>query len=416
MFELTLIANEVLSSPAGEVWILKREAKLIEKVEVCAPRHMLVGKGAFDDVALILGKIGDIRNPLIVTDSFMASSGVVERLRNLLKAAGISSGVFDKVLPDPTDEIVLAGLSLVEDCSHDAIIGLGGGSPIDAGKAIAVMALNSQDIQDYRPPNQFSGQSLPMLAIPTTAGTGSEVTHHTVIIHNQTREKISCRGEAFVPSAAIVDYQLSLSKPKRLIADNALDTLTHAIEAYVSRKATLFSDRMALDCMRLVSANLDRAYTNPDDFEAREALMLAATFGGLAFSNASIALVHAMSRPLGSLFHVPHGMSNAMLLPTITEFSKVAALSRYADCARAIGLADHATSDAAACDALVAGLYEYNQRLDVPSLSQFGVDRSAYDEARDQMAEDAIRSGAPNNNPRTGTHDEIVELYQSAWA
>ncbi|MEH6725768.1 MAG: iron-containing alcohol dehydrogenase [Hyphomicrobiales bacterium] len=388
---------------------------MVEKVVVCAPRHMLVGKGAFDDVALILKKIGDIRNPLIVTDKFMTSSGVAGRLQKLLQASGISSGVFDDVMPDPTDDVVLAGVSLVDKNGYDAVIGLGGGSPIDAGKAIAVMAINSRDIQDYRPPSQFNGKSLPMLAIPTTAGTGSEVTHHTVIIHNQSREKISCRGEAFVPKAAIVDYELSLSKPKRLIADNALDTLTHAIEAYVSRKATLYSDRLALDCMRLVSANLDRAYTNPEDLEAREALMLAATFGGLAFSNASIALVHAMSRPLGSLFHVPHGMSNAMLLPTITDFSKIAAPGRYADCARAIGLADAATSDDAACDALVAGLYAYNTRLDVPSLSQFGIDPAAYDKATEQMAEDAIRSGAPNNNPRIGTLQEIVGLYQTAW-
>lgn len=388
----------------------------MEKVVVCVPRHMLVGKGSMNGIAMILGKIGDVKNPLIVTDKFMTSSGVVGRLQALLGDVGISSGIFDGVLPDPTDEMVLAGVNLVQENNHDAVIGLGGGSPLDAGKAIAVMAINSQDIQDYRPPNQFNGRGLPMVAIPTTAGTGSEVTHHTVIIHNQTREKISCRGEAFVPDAAIVDYELSLSKPKRLIADNALDTLTHAIEAYVSRKATLFSDRLALDCMRLVSANVDRAYTNPEDLEAREALMMAATFGGLAFSNASIALVHAMSRPLGSLFHVPHGMSNAMLLPTVTEFSKGNALSRYADCSRAIGLADETQSDDAAVAALVDGLFRYNERLDVPSLSGFGIDKIAYENATKQMAEDAIRSGAPNNNPRVGTLEEIIGLYEKAWS
>lgn len=388
----------------------------MEKVAVCVPRHMLVGKGSMNDIAMILGKIGDVKNPLIVTDKFMTSSGVVGRLQALLGNVGISSGIFDGVLPDPTDKMVRAGVNLVQENDHDAVIGLGGGSPLDAGKAIAVMAINSQDIQDYRPPNQFNGRGLPMVAIPTTAGTGSEVTHHTVIIHNQTREKISCRGEAFVPDAAIVDYELSLSKPKRLIADNALDTLTHAIEAYVSRKATLFSDRLALDCMRLVSANVDRAYTNPEDQEAREALMMAATFGGLAFSNASIALVHAMSRPLGSLFHVPHGMSNAMLLPTVTEFSKRDALSRYADCSRAIGFADETQSDDAAAAALVDGLFRYNERLDVPSLSGFGIDKTAYENAAKQMAEDAIRSGAPNNNPRVGTLEEIIGLYEKAWS
>ncbi|MGB7321553.1 MAG: iron-containing alcohol dehydrogenase, partial [Albidovulum sp.] len=157
-------------------------------------------------------------------------------------------------------------------------------------------------------------------------------------------------------------------------------------------------------------------YKDPENMAAREALMLAATFGGLAFSNASIALVHAMSRPLGSLFHVPHGMSNAMLLPTVTAYSKSDALGRYADCARVIGMAEDKDSDAKAADALVEGLYAYNQRLDVPTLSGFGVDQDAYLTAAEKMAEDAVRSGAPANNPRIGNTQEITDLYNKAWA
>ena len=385
-------------------------------VRVCAPRFLYVGGDSLDGIADVLVRMGPIRNPMIVTDKFMSESGVAARVQALLDKAGLISSVFDAVLPDPTDSIVLAGIEMLESSGHDAVIGLGGGSPIDAAKAIAVMSRGSRDIQDYRPPMQSDTPGLPMLAIPTTAGTGSEVTHHAVVIHDATREKISCRGEGFVPTAAIVDFNLTLTKPKRLIADNGLDTLTHAIEAYVSRKATLYSDRMALDCMRLVAANLDAAYGDPENLAAREALMLAATFGGLAFSNASIALVHAMSRPLGSLFHVPHGMSNAMLLPSVTEFSKSSALTRYADCARVIGLADDTVSDAAACDALVDGLYAYNDRLDVPTLSSFGIERDTYSAAIYQMAEDAVRSGAPNNNPRVGSTQEIKDLFREAWA
>lgn len=377
---------------------------------------MTVGGDALNGIADILGRIGSIRNPLIVTDKFMADSGMAARVQDLLNNAGLTSSVFDAVLPDPTDTIVMAGIEMLESGGHDAVIGLGGGSPIDAAKAIAVMSKGSRDIQDYRPPVQSDTPGLPMLAIPTTAGTGSEVTHHAVVIHDASREKISCRGEGFVPTAAIVDFNLTLTKPKRLIADNGLDTLTHAIEAYVSQKATLYSDRMALDCMRLVAANLDDAYENPENLAAREALMLAATFGGLAFSNASIALVHAMSRPLGSLFHVPHGMSNAMLLPTVTEFSRSSALIRYATCARVIGFADDTASDEAASAALVEGLYAYNDRLDVPSMSGFGIDKSAYSAAAEKMAEDAVRSGAPNNNPRVGSTQEITDLFHEAWA
>ena len=385
-------------------------------VRVCTPRFLSVGGGALSGIADILERMGAIRNPLIVTDKFMSESGMAARVQAHLTDAGMTSEIFDAVLPDPTDTIVLAGIQMLESGAHDAIIGLGGGSPIDAAKAIAVMCQGSRNIQDYRPPTQSNTPGLPMLAIPTTAGTGSEVTHHAVVIHDASREKISCRGEGFVPTAAIVDFKLTLTKPKRLIADNGLDTLTHAIEAYVSRKATLYSDRMALDCMRLVAAHLDAAYSDPDNLVAREALMLSATFGGLAFSNASIALVHAMSRPLGSFFHVPHGMSNAMLLPTVTEFSRTSALVRYADCARVIGLADETASDEAASAALVEGLYAYNDRLDVPTLSGFGIDKDAYLAAAEHMAEDAVRSGAPNNNPRVGTTQEIKDLFEEAWA
>ncbi|MGI9404824.1 MAG: iron-containing alcohol dehydrogenase [Hyphomicrobiaceae bacterium] len=387
-----------------------------ETVRVCVPRFLQVGKGSLGHVADILATIGTAKYPLIVTDKFMASHGIVDRVRDHLASADIRCGVFDETIPDPTDEVVHAGIDALVAGNHDSVIGLGGGSPIDTAKAIAVMAPHGRDLMKYRPPNETDVAGLAMIAIPTTAGTGSEVTHHTVIVHAETREKISCRGEAFVPTAAIVDYELTLSKPKRLIADNALDTLTHAIEGFVSKKSAAFSDRMALDCMRLVGQYLDRAYGDPDDAEAREHLMLAATLGGLAFSNASICLVHAMSRPLGSLFHVPHGMSNAMLLPTVTKFSLEPALDRYADCGRATGLADFADDDKTAARKLVDGLYAYNARLDVPSMASFGIDPAEFDSELDQMADDALRSGAPSNNPRIPDKEEIKDLFREAWS
>ena len=385
-------------------------------VRICVPRFLQIGRGSLDQVPDVLARIGNVRRPLIVTDKVMASHGIAGRVCERLAERDIRCGVFDGVIPDPTDEVVHAGLAALETGGHDCVIGLGGGSPLDTAKAIAVMARHPRDLLYYRPPREFDTPGLPMIAIPTTAGTGSEVTHHTVIVHVETREKISCRGEAFVPTAAIVDYELTLSKPKRLIADNALDTLTHAIESYVSRKRTMFSDRMALDCMRLVGAHIQQAYDDTENTEAREHLMLAATLGGLAFSNASICLVHAMSRPLGSLFHIPHGMSNAMLLPTVTEFSTGAAPDRYADCGRAIGLADLGDDDAVAVRKLIDGLHAYNDRLEVPSMLAFGIDRDAFADALDQMAEDALRSGAPSHNPRIADKEEIIALFLQAWS
>ena len=387
-----------------------------ETVRICIPRFLQIGKGSLDQVPDVLARIGSVRRPLIVTDEAMVRHGIAGRVRDRLAERNIQCGVFDGVIPDPTDEVVHAGLAALEADGHDCVIGLGGGSPLDTAKAIAVMARHPRDLLHYRPPREFDTPGLPMIAIPTTAGTGSEVTHHTVIVHAQTREKISCRGEAFVPAAAIVDYELTLSKPKRLIADNALDTLTHAIESYVSKKRTVFSDRMALDCMRLVGAHIEQAYGDTENTEARERLMLAATLGGLAFSNASICLVHAMSRPLGSLFHVPHGMSNAMLLPTVTEFSASAAPDRYADCGRAIGLACPGDGDAVAVGKLIDGLHAYQNRLEVPSMLAFGIDHDAFVDALDQMAEDALRSGAPNNNPRIADKKEIISLFLQAWS
>ena len=357
-----------------------------------------------------------ITRALIVTDPGIVKFGLLEPALASLQAASIPVTIYSDVVADPPEAKVLDSLQLARDAGIDGVIGLGGGSSMDAAKAVAVFSRHSRDIQFYRPPCEFNEPSLPLIAIPTTAGTGSEVTHHTVLIDDSTREKISCRGEAFVPQGAIVDYELTLSKPARLTADNALDTLTHAIEAYVSPKRTLFSDRMALDCMRLVGAHIETVRNAPENRAAREGLMLAAMFGGLAFSNASVGLVHGMSRPLGSTFHVPHGMSNAMLLPALVAFSLQSAPDRYADCARAIGLATDADDDAEAGRKLIAGLKEWNSRLSVPTLRSFGIDVDSFRREVGRMVDEAIASGAHRNSPRIADRDEIVALYDGLIA
>lgn len=384
-----------------------------QNVRVCMPRYLQVGGGSVKELPNIVKSLPGEVKPLIVTDKTMRQVGIVDTICDLLKNAGFDCGVFDEIMPDPTDDMVLAGIDVLERGGFNCVIAVGGGSPLDAGKAIAVMSQGSRDILDYRPPKEYSGKTLPLIAIPTTAGTGSEVTHHTVLVRNATREKISCRGEAFVPLAAIVDYELTKTKPKRLIADNALDTLTHAIEAYVSRKRTMFSDKMALESMRLVGRYLERGYQDPSDTEAREGLMLAATLGGLAFSNASIALVHAMSRPLGGSFHVPHGMSNAMLLHAVTRYSIDSAKDRYADCARAIGLASTDDNDDTAVGKLLAGIEAYSRIFDVPTLSSLSIDTGAYLGEIEKMADEAIASGSPNNNPRIPGKQDIVDIYKT---
>lgn len=204
--------------------------------------------------------------------------------------------------------------------------------------------------------------------------------------------------------------------PKRLTADTGTDSLTHAIEAYVSRKANSFSDTFALAAMKTIWAELPTAFNEPDNRRAREAMMLAATLAGVAFSNASVALVHGMSRPIGAFFHVPHGLSNAMLLPAVTKFSVEAAAQRYADCARVMNVATSADSAAAAITKLVDGLYRRNQELEVPSPKQYGISEQEYFDAIPTMAAQALASGSPQNNPRIPTAEEIAQLYHEAWA
>ena len=378
---------------------------------------MQIGKGSLSQLPEILNIIGSVKFPLIVTDKQMLKFGYVKKLQEILLKAGIKSSVFDDTIPDPTDTVVLNGIDILKKNKNDAVIGFGGGSPIDTAKAIAVLSQYSKNIQDYKPPSTFDKKGLPIIAIPTTAGTGSEVTHHSVIIDTKSNnfEKISCRGEGFVPIVSIVDYELTLSKPRRLTIDSAIDTLTHGIEAYVSKKATMFSDRMALDTIRLVQENIYAVDKDPKDSKAREGLMLAATLGGLAFSNASICLVHGMSRPLGSNFKVPHGLSNAMLLPTITEFSIDHAKSRYADCSRVGNFALPDDEDDIACEKLIKGLYKINNDFDVPSMKTFGIDEKNFEGELENMATDAEVSGAPNLNPRVPTVNEMVDLYGKAW-
>tara|TARA_B100000579_G_scaffold76806_1_gene59457 strand:- start:133 stop:1278 length:1146 start_codon:yes stop_codon:yes gene_type:complete len=378
---------------------------------------MQIGKGSLNQLPEILNIIGSVKSPLIVTDKQMVKFGYVKKLQEILSKAGLKSSVFDDTIPDPTDTVVLNGIDILKKNKNDAVIGFGGGSPIDTAKAIAVLSQYSKNIQDYKPPSTFDKKGLPIVAIPTTAGTGSEVTHHSVIIDTKSNnfEKISCRGEGFVPIVSIIDYELTLSKPRRLTIDSAIDTLTHGIEAYVSKKATMFSDRMALDTIRLVQENIYAVDKDPKDLKAREGLMLAATLGGLAFSNASICLVHGMSRPLGSNFKVPHGLSNAMLLPTITEFSIDHARSRYADCSRAGNFALPTDNDDTACEKLIKGLYKINNDFDVPSMKTFGIDEKNFEGELENMATDAEVSGAPNLNPRVPTVNEMIDLYGKAW-
>ena len=383
-------------------------------IEILFPTMIKVGGGAIAEASGILKRL-EAKHPLIVTDPFLVGINLADSLCRQLTSAGIACGIFSETVPDPTTDAVEAGLRAFTAGKHDALVSLGGGSSIDTAKAIGMLAANGGPARNYKVPNEIPKRSPLHLAIPTTAGTGSEVSRFTVVTDSASDEKMLIAGAPLVPAAAIVDFELTMSMPARLTADTGTDSLTHAIEAYVSRKANAFTDALALTAMKTIWAELPIAFHEPGNRRARESMMLAATQAGMAFSNASVALVHGMSRPIGAHFHVPHGLSNAMLLPAVTAFSVKAAENRYADCARAIGLADPSDYAAEAGRKLVDALFERNHDLEVPSPKKYGIAEERYFSLIPTMAKQALASGSPQNNPRVPTSDEIEEIYREIW-
>lgn len=381
---------------------------------IAAPRLLLVAGGAVQQVAEVLAKFG-LSRPLVVTDPFMVTSGLVQRCLEPLAAAGIAAGVFSDTVPEPVDTVIEAGVAAFRQGDYDCLIGFGGGSPIDTAKAMTILASGGGRMRDYKVPVVADTAAVPVIAIPTTAGTGSECTRFTVITDHERDEKMLIAGLGALPLAAIVDYELTFSVPPRTTADTGVDSLTHALEAYVSKRANPFSDALALAAMALIGRHLRTAYAEPDNAAAREAMMIGATQAGLAFSNSSVALVHGMSRPIGAHFHVPHGLSNAMLLPAITRWSVPGAEARYAEASRRIGFAAPGDADPVAAAKLVTGLETLNKDLSVPSPGDFGIKEADWNAKMGLMAEQALGSGSPGNNPRVPDAAEIVVLYREVW-
>ena len=381
---------------------------------ITTPRLMAVGGGSLGEFPAMLGRLG-LEKPLVITDPFIRGSGIVDRATALLDGARIYWSVFSDTVPDPTTAVVEAGARILCDGDFDSLVAIGGGSSIDTAKGMSVLAANGGRMRDYKVPSEIPKSGPPVIAIPTTAGTGSEATRFTVITDTDTDEKMLIAGLACCPLAAIVDYELTLTMPYRLTADTGIDSLTHAIEAYVSRRASPFTDGLAKNAMALIARHIRTACAEPGNRAAREAMMLGATTAGMAFSNASVALVHGMSRPIGAFFHVPHGLSNAMLLPEVTAFSASAALDRYAECAHAMGIADENEGSQGAVARLLDELRRLNQDLKVPSPREYGIDGSRYEALLPVMASQALASGSPANNPRIPSSEEIVELYRRAY-
>ena len=367
------------------------------------PNTIHYGAGALELLGSTTAQVG-LRRVLIVTDAGILSMGLVARAAKILAGSGIESAVFAGVRPDPTVENVEAGLKCFRSESCDGIVAIGGGSPIDCAKAISVQHTNPVALSQFMGQEKISEAGVPVVAVPTTAGTGSEATRIMVITDTQRDVKMMIASRFGVCAAAIVDPELTVSMPPSLTGPVGVDAMTHAIEAYVSRKSQPMTDVLALSAIRLIGANLRRAYQQGSDIEARSAVMLGSLQAGMAFSNSSVALVHGMARPLGACFHLSHGQSIAVLLPVVTEFSLAASVERYRTIAEILGEAN-----------LADGLLRLNRDLRIPTLRDLGIDVQRYESLLPKMAVDAMDSGSPANNPRLASPDEIIELYRECW-
>ena len=375
------------------------------------PKKIISGENALTDAKNELKKLG--HKAFIVTDATMVKLGNVALLEDVLKQNETDYFIFDEVNYEPDDIIVAKAAQTYKNENCDHLIALGGGSPIDTAKAISLL------LNDDAPLSSYMGKIIDidrpaLAAIPTTAGTGSEATKFTIINDTTNKVKMLLTGPCLIPDLAIIDPLFSKTAPKSVTSHTGIDALCHAIEAYTSRKAQPLSDTFALSAIKRIFENLETCYNDGNNIEARVQMSLAALEAGIAFNNASVTIVHGMSRPMGALFHVPHGLSNAMLLKECMAFVVDGAYERFGKIARYLSFTNIA-DDKMASEIFLDHLNTLLEHLHVPSMSEYGIDRDTYFENIEKMAKDAYISGSPSNTIKKVTVEDMMALYEKIY-
>lgn len=378
--------------------------------EFLMPGRIFSGENAAREAMPKIARLG--KRALLVTGKIVRSLDVFSQFTGALREHGIEYKIFSEITGEPDDQMIQEGLGAYQANGCDFLIAVGGGSPIDAMKAIAAQSACGGILRDYMD-KEICGRLPPMAAVPTTAGTGSEATKFTIITDSETRVKMLLKGDALIPSVAVADPLYTKDAPPSVTAATGLDALTHAVEAYTSNKAQPLTDAVALSAVKRIFKYLPKAYQNGNDLEARSELSIAALEAGIAINNASVTIVHGMSRPIGALFHVPHGLSNAMLLPGCMSFVKDGAPRQFAELGFSTGEALPGDSDEVAAEKFIAALKKLCCLCRVPTVCEFGIDKEEFIRAIDKMTQDAIQSGSPANTRKSVTAQDIIKLYQS---
>ena len=379
--------------------------------ELTYPRTIVIGEGALDYLKEVKGK-----RVLIVTDKVIHKLDFVEKVANYLKEAGLEVTIFDDVESEPSMETIVKGAEFARKYGPDWFIGLGGGSCMDAAKAIWVLYENSEIPVDGINPLEKLGlrKKARLICIPTTSGTGSDATWATVITDVRDERKLELASREIVADIIILDPELPKSMPPRLVADTGLDALTHAIEGYVTQWSNDFSDALAIKAIQIVFKYLPRAYRNPEDKEAKEKMHNAATIAGISFGNSQAGIAHAMGHSLGAIFHVPHGRSVDLFLSYSIEYGAREAMRRYADIARAIGI--EAKTDEEAVEKLIEAVRRLDREVGEPaSLKELGISREDFEKRLDDLVTRAANSTCTFMNPRVPDVDDTRKLFIYAY-
>lgn len=379
--------------------------------EFVLPPVVLLGPGASSTVGKEVAALG-CRKVLVVSDKFLVEMGLVARIQEHLKAAGVESLVFSEVNPDPTTGNVASGIKVLKEGGCDGVVSVGGGSALDCGKTIAYIgaAIPDDPLKAVKTVLQATC-SLPFIAIPTTAGTGSEATQFVVITDPVAQEKMVVVRRNLMPRLALDDPELTVTMPPKMTAATGMDAFTHAVEAFVSPNASPLSDALALKAITLIGRHLRQAFAKGDDISARTGMMEAQLLAGMAFNNAGLGYTHAMAHPLGARYHVHHGVCCSLLLPAVCAFNLSVVPERYREIAAALGCTTRGLSTEAAAREAVAAIAQLRHDLKLPQrLSEVGV----REEDLASLAEEALHDRCAPTNPRQGTKEEVMAIYRAA--
>lgn len=376
------------------------------------PKKIITGEDALAAAGDRIANMG--KKALIVCGPNVRKMAAAGKVMEELEKRETAYAVYSDITGEPTDRMIDNGARVYLEEACDFLIGIGGGSPLDAMKAIALKAVCGGEMADYMGVS-VEAKLPPMAAVPTTAGTGSEATQFTIITDTKNDVKMLLKGESFMPDLAVVDPEFSVSAPRGVTASTGLDALTHAVEAYTSRKAQPLTDIFAVSAVRRIFQNLPEAYENGSSRNARKEMALAALEAGIAFNNASVTIVHGMSRPIGALFHVPHGTSNAILLHPCLKYVMDGAVERFAVLGMEIKAAGSQDDDKSAAEKFIEEVRKLCRKCGIGSPDCYGIEKEAFLEAVPKMAEDAVASGSPANTRKKIQKEDIIKIYQALW-